>query len=520
MKTINLNRRTFINSSASAVAVIGGLKGYSGNHLLEADKEIRTTKGKSLIVYGQNLLNSNKVDYGDIRITSNRVRTFLGNGSFSQNEQMGLSVRVLVNGYWGFACSPLCTEVEMGRLVKDAVDIATYNSSGPKRSVELGPPLPEESGSWTTPVRIDPFDVHPDEINDFLAGFITIMSRYKGVVDPGAKAGFTEREQWFGSTEDRLLHQIRKSSWGSIGFAYVENNKKFGGFIDTLSTASLGWELFIDQPLREIFERELEDVKFDISLPMNPIDVGRYDTVMDSMSSGRLMKSTIANATVLSRIAGYNANDIGTSYIVDPQESYNTFKIGNEFVNVTSDRSEVGGMETVKWDAEGVSPTEVKLVTDGVITDYTTSREMEGWFRNMQSAAQSGRTSTGSTDADSAIELPKSTVGNVSFLPGKEQVKFMDIISNLKKGIAVKRMNTDVDFQCLNGLGSHGMCYEVRDGKRVALLVNAAVMFRAPEVWKSVTAVGGKDSKFRFLNVTSVPMAIKDCTFIDITRKA
>ncbi len=519
MQIRNLNRRTFINSSASA-AVISGVKGSAGYHLLERYKENRAINSESLIVYGQNLLNSNKVDYGDIRITSNKTRFFPGSGSFAQAEHMAISIRVLVNGYWGFACSPLSTEVEVARLTKDAVDIARYNSSGPKRSVEIGKHLTEESGSWSTPVRIDPFDVHPDEINDFLAGFQVFMARYKGVTDPSANAEFVEREEWFGSTENRLLHQLRKSSSGNISFAYVDNDRKLGGFIDTLSTAGLGWEYFIDQPLRDVFEKELEDVKFDIMLPISPIDVGRYDTIIDSMSSGSLMRDTIANATVLSRIAGYNANDVGTSYIVDSAESYNTFKIGNELINVTSDRSEASGIETVQWDAEGVSPVDVKLVTEGVVTDYTTSREMEGWFRTLESVSQSKRVSTGSTDASSAIELPKSTVGNVTLLPGNEQENFMSMIGNLMKGIAIKRMNSNVDFQCLNGLGNNGTCYEVRNGKRVSLLSNAAIMFRAPEIWKNVTGIGGSDSKFRFKNITSVPMAIKDCTFIDITRKA
>lgn len=520
---IRPNRRNFI---ASSVAAVAGLTNY--NHLYGRDFPSKSDdisnknieRNAALINFGLNSLRDTQVSYADIRISSNRTRSYLSGRGFTQSEAMAVSIRVLVEGYWGFACSPICTEAEVTRLVTEAVSIARYNSLGPKRYVDLGPPVVGDSGEWETPVTIDPFAVHPDEVNDFLNGLGTMMVRYPGITTARAKASFTERQMWFGSTEERVLHQKRVVSSADVAFVYQTYLGDMKGYIDTVSTASLGWEYLTDQPLRELFEKELEDVKFDISLPVKPIDVGRYNVVFDAASSGGLVKSTIGDATILSRIAGYHANDTGTSFIVDPVESQNSLKVASSLLNVVSSRNDPGGPETVKWDAEGVPPVDVNIISNGIVSDYTTSREMEGWLRSQSGQPESLRVSTGSTDATTAIHLPKSTLGNIKVLPGAQQADFLDLISHLGDGLAMKRMLTTVDFQCLNGLSRGGICYEIKKGKRVGRFANHSLMFRTPELFTNILSIGGAQSLFRSSNVTSVPMHIKDCTIIDITRKA
>lgn len=519
-----LNRRKFITSSA---AVLAGLSMYNDSDRKELSvvsdnfEDNITDRNTQLIEFALNDLNDVQSDYADIRISQNRSRIYntYGIGPY-QGESMAVSIRVLIDGYWGFACSPLCKEHEITRLVREATSIARYNSLGPGRHVDLGTPLGEESGTWETPIRIDPFDVHPDEVNDFLNGLKIMMSKYPNVEDPKAETVFIEQQMWFGSTEKRVLHQRRVVTDAHIAFTYKQDNRKIGGMIDTVSRASLGWEHLIDQPLRGLFEEEYENVKFDISLPFKPIDVGRYEVVLDAHSSGNLIGSTVANATILSRIAGYNANDLGTSFIVDPVESQNNFRVASSLLNVTSNRSEAGGAETVKWDAEGVVPTEVSLVSNGMISDYTTSREMEGWFRTQSNDSNSVRVSTGSTDANDATSLPRSTSGNIKVVPGDDDIDFTSMFSQLDNGLAVKRMDTQADFQCLNGRSMDGIFYEVKKGKRVGLFMNASLMFKTPELLKNILAIGGPKSQHRYADITSIPMQLKDCTIVDITRKA
>jgi TldD protein len=93
-----------------------------------------------------------------------------------------------------------------------------------------------------------------------------------------------------------------------------------------------------------------------------------------------------------------------------------------------------------------------------------------------------------------------------------------------------------MDFQVLNGVGQPGRLIEVRQGKRVAELVgNGGFLFRSPELWKHVKALGGPQSLERLYDfqskkgepeqlasysVSAVPALITDVALIDLTRKA
>jgi hypothetical protein len=106
-------------------------------------------------------------------------------------------------------------------------------------------------------------------------------------------------------------------------------------------------------------------------------------------------------------------------------------------------------------------------------------------------------------------------------------------VATLPRGLAVKSANFDMDFQAATGLAS-GTVYEVKNGKRVALLSGAGLLFRSTELWKSLLALGGAASARRvgfssekgepaqhhYASVTAVPAAFKQMTLVDALRKA
>ena len=51
----------------------------------------------------------------------------------------GFGVRVIVNGAWGFASSPVVTPEEIAAITKEAVIIAKANASIQSRPIELAP---------------------------------------------------------------------------------------------------------------------------------------------------------------------------------------------------------------------------------------------------------------------------------------------------------------------------------------------------------------------------------------------
>ncbi len=479
---------------------------------------IQDPRLKELVLGALNIANEAKVTYADVRLSHNRTRSFRRLGTIRDSEVLAASVRVLFNGYWGFACTPIWSTDEMRRITQEAIAIGKTNAQGKQRIVELAQNAVIRDGHWEMPVRLNPFMISPDEILDYLGSLTLYIERTPGVQDSGNVCTFTEQQKAFGSTEGSYYTQNLYSSKGGLSFSYSQGRKKSGSSIDLLTEAGVGWELYRDQPIREAFQQELEEIRFDWSLPVKPVDVGRYSAVFDAQSVGRILKGTIGTATQLTRAMGYDANDSGTSYITDPDAMVGTLQIGSPELNVSCNRDESGGLATVRWDDEGVAPVTTSIIKDGRLNGFSTMRESATWLKPPSSYPQSHQ-SSGSAYAESAIEVPITTYGNLQMASSQSSDDYNSLIESIPDGVAFRRMSADIDFQCLNGLG-FGKMYEIKNGKRVSLLANAGTLFRTPEFWKSLIQIGGPGSARRFEGVTSVPIATRDLTVIDIQRKA
>ena len=109
--------------------------------------------------------------YADIRINKYRVESVSTRErqvlNIQSGQNMGFGVRVLINGTWGFAASPILTTDEVKRVTTEAAEIAKANSLINRRKIELVP-TPKVSGTWKSTFERDPFDVPADEKTAFL----------------------------------------------------------------------------------------------------------------------------------------------------------------------------------------------------------------------------------------------------------------------------------------------------------------------------------------------------------------
>jgi TldD protein len=479
--------------------------------------------------------------YADVRLTHGRSRQIGAASGVADREDMVGGVRALVDGYWGFAGGGVWSPDEMARLGRLAATLAKTNALGKKRVVELAPAPTIRDGHWVMPVKIDPFEVPPVEIVDFLAGLQTYVARRAGAQLQQATSDFLVLESAFGSTDGSYCTQRLYRSEGSISLSLQNNGKTGGGELDCLTAAGLGWELFTadripfvrDRSLRESIRERLDEIEADLKLPIKPLDVGRYDTVFDATSVVNLLDGTLGQATQLDRALGYEANAGGTSYLNSPFEMLGTYQVGSPLLTVTGNRSDAGGCATVKWDGEGVAPDEVTLVKEGVLTDFQTTRESAGWLKVAYAKAGKPFRSHGCAAAQSGMFAPLQYAPNLTMAPDRGEADFDALVAGVTKGIAIKGLIPSMDFQCLNGIGM-GRSYEIKQGKRVALIGNAGVLFRAPELWKALLAMGGVSSARRYgsaaskgepeqsshYSVTAPPALFKQLTHIDPLRKA
>jgi len=459
---------------------------------------------------------------------------------------MEVGVRALAQGYWGFASSPIWNGDEMARLGQGAAHQARQNAlGGQPRAVDLAPVLKVPSGQWVMPVERDPFGVSPFEVQDFLRSLELVVSETPGATPRLPSAEFWTQEKLFASTEGSFCTQQLYRSAGSFYFLLElpGNGKRniAGRSLTALSPAGLGWELFSadripqvrDHSVHEEIRRLLDDMKTDLSLPVKPVDVGRYDTVIDAASVQSLVAETLGRATEVDRALGYEANAGGTSYLNDPLHMIGNYQAGAPLLTLAGNRSTPGGAATVAWDDEGVAPDALILVKDGVLNDFQTMRESVGWLKEVYARIGKPFRSHGLANAPSAIDPPMQHVPNLSVNPGAHGAGFDDLVSGLSDGLAIEAAIPDMDFQHVTGLGS-GRFYEVKRGKRTARISGAGFLFNAPDFWRSLVALGGATSVRRygrsdakgepaqgcFYSVAAPAAAVKQLALIDRLRKA
>lgn len=474
--------------------------------------------------------------YADVRLTHTHTRLFAGT-HVHPGESMEVGVRALVNGYWGFASSPIWSPDEMARLGRSAAQMATIAPLGEGRRTELVPVTARAAGHWETPIEIDPFALHPHEVADYLAALTRFVRRTPRADVVRVSVRFESQEKALATTDGAWVTQRTTLGSGILAFVLTNADRtaKTGRDLgDTIFTPQgRGWEMFRAADARGDIRRLIEEMRAELALPTKPVEVGRYGAVLDAVSVARLLDATLGRATELDRAMGYEANAGGTSYIDRPLEMVGSYEAAAKIVNVRADRDDVGAAATVGWDDEGVPAGRFDLVRDGVLVDFQTTREGAAWLGEYYGKQGMERASRGCAAAPTAVEAPMTHTANLALAPGASAGGFDELLRSLGDGVAIRRAGFDLDWQASSGVGE-GTVLEVKGGRPVARLVGAGMLFRATDLWKSVRALGGADSAARLgigarkgepaqervHSVTAVPALLEGLTIIDPQRKA
>ena len=542
---MSLNRRLFLKTGVAAAALAAvprPLYAQFGG-APEPLPPIEDPRLASLAARALDSAKSAGAAYADVRLSHTKMRRFFPLFTYD-DEDMEVGVRALVEGYWGFASGPVWSPDEMARLGREAVHQAKTNALGKPRIVTLAPAPVVQNGSWVMPVKIDPFEVSPFEIQDELTSLDLFTRRTPGVGLTMNQASSTVQEKAFASTLGSYCTQRSYLTQGalSLGIDMRKQHRPDAAInIECVSPAGMGWELYSAESLprvrnhsvREEIRQRMEEAREDAMLPVKALDVGRFDAVLDSSSVAGLVDGTIGHATELDRALGYEANAGGTSYLNDPFGMLGTYQAGGPLFSVSGNRSEPGGAATMKWDDEGIAPDDFTLVKDGLLVDFQTTRESAGWLRDAYLKGGKPLRSHGCSSAPSAVEAPMQHVPNLVLAPGREAGDFESLVSGLADGIAIKQASLDMDFQAGSGLGL-GNVFEVKRGKRVARYPSAGFLFRSTDLWKSlltlssdaqlrrygVSAQKGEPPQTCYHSVTAPPAVVKGLTLIDPLRKA
>src|SRR6266404_2621590 len=134
--------------------------------------------------------------YGDVRVMHLRQRDLTTKngqvGTLSQSESIGLGIRVLANGAWGFASTDRLTREGVAACAAQAVSIAKASALA-KREAAL-------VDSCQRPFRKDPIEIPLETQLALLLAADAEMWCVKGVTPTETDMQFRKIDSWFASS--------------------------------------------------------------------------------------------------------------------------------------------------------------------------------------------------------------------------------------------------------------------------------------------------------------------------------
>src|ERR1700724_3099628 len=153
--------------------------------------------------------------YADVRVMHQRQRDLTTKngkvGTLAQSESIGLGIRVLADGAWGFASTDRLTREGVASCAAQAVAIAKASATAKRHDVVM---VDERAhiDSWQSPFRKDPFEIPLETQLTLLLAADAEMRRVKGVTLTETDLQFRKIDSWFASSIGSRIHQRKMIS--------------------------------------------------------------------------------------------------------------------------------------------------------------------------------------------------------------------------------------------------------------------------------------------------------------------
>ncbi len=426
--------------------------------------------------------------YADLRI--HRITTEivqLRDGELETSvitREVGLAVRVIVDGTWGFASHAELDPAVAAETARRAVRVATTLSPLNAERIELAPEPVYADVTWVSDYDVDPFDVTA-------ADKIGVLCEYSGRllaadgIDHVSASLYAVKEQTFyadslGSsiTQQRVRVQPRYDA--------VAVDAAVGSF-ETMRTlappTARGWEAVAGDAVWD-WSTELAELPSLLAEKTKAPTVvaGPTDLVIDPTNLWLTIHESIGHATEYDRAIGYEAAYAGTSFATP--DKLGVMKYGSPLMNVTADRTVDFGLASIGFDDEGVRAQQWDLVRDGIFVGY----QLDRVFAPRLGEARSN----GCSYADSPHHVPIQRMANVSLQPGSDDLSTDDLIARVQDGIyVVGDKSWSIDMQRYNFQFTGQRFFRIRDGRLDGQLRDVAYQATTTDFWGSMEAVGG-----------------------------
>lgn len=393
----------------------------------------------------------------------------------------GLGIRVLVNGYWGFAATARLDDAEIARTAALAAEIARAAARLPMEPVRLSE-LEPVTATWRTPLQEDPFTVALDEKVALLMETSRRGEHVKGVAFSEAMLDLYRRTTFFASSEGAAIEQTIVHSGGGMEITAMADGEvqrrsfpnSFRGHI-----RAAGYEHIRSLGLTEEAERIAHEAVELLSAPECPSEVTTL--VLDSSQVILQMHESIGHPVELDRVLGMEEAYAGTSFLTPDDRG--KLRYGSDRITVVADSTLPGGLGTFAYDDEGVPAQRVPLIENGIFQNFISGRD---------TAPVIGGRSTGAMRADGWQNLPLIRMTNINLEPGDGTLA--EIIRDTKDGIYMDtNQSWSIDDKRVNFQFGCETARRIKDGRLTDLYKNPNYTGITTEFWGSCDAVGGAE---------------------------
>ncbi len=393
----------------------------------------------------------------------------------------GVGVRVLVDGYWGFAATARPEGAEIARTAGLAVEIARAAARLPREPVKLTEVEPV-TGTWASPFQDDPFNVSLEEKVALLMEATRRMQDVDGLAFAEGGIDLYRVRTSFASSEGSAIEQtVLHSGAGLAATAISAGALQRRSYPNSFRghSAAPGWEHIAKLGLIEEAERTATEAVELLSAADCPSEMTTL--VLDSGQMELQVHESIGHAVELDRVLGMEESYAGSSFVSPGDRG--KLRYASDLVSITADATIPGGLGSFGWDDEGVPAQRVPIIIDGTFQDFISSRETAGAI---------GGTSTGAMRADGWGNLPLIRMTNINIEPGEGSLT--DIIGDTKDGIFMAtNQSWSIDDKRVNFQFGCEIAWRIKDGKLTQMYRNPNYTGITTEFWRSCDAVGGRE---------------------------
>jgi TldD protein len=424
-------------------------------------------------------------DYADARwVTEENEALTVKNQEMEGIERSrseGVGVRVLKDGYWGFAATGGTAEEDVARTARLAVEIARAASRLSRDPVRLAEVEPV-TDTWESRVHEDPFAVALEEKVALLMEASRRMQQVEGLAFAEAMLDFYRKRQSFASSEGAAIQQTITHSGGgieatAIGDGELQRRSFPNSFRGHLAAA--GYEHIRALGLVEESERVGTEAVELLSARDCPSE--ETTLILDGQQMVLQVHESVGHPIELDRVLRMEEAYAGTSFL--SPDARGRLRYGSPHVTITADATLPTGLGTFGYDDEGVPAERTVVVEEGLFRDFVSSRE---------TAAVLDRRSNGTMRADGWQHLPLIRMTNINLLPGEGTLA--ELIGDTKDGIFMSTNSSwSIDDKRVNFQFGCEIAWRIKNGKLAEMYRNPNYTGITTEFWGSCDAVGGPE---------------------------